>query len=51
MAIEALPSVEVGQVQVSGTAGDYTVTLDPSLPVLTADGTGLTGGTVTVTPL
>lgn len=50
-AIEALPNVEVGQVQVAGTAGNYTVTLDPSLPALTADGTGLTGGTVTVTPV
>lgn len=49
-AIEALPNVEVGQVQVAGTAGNYTVTLDPSLPALTADGTGLTGGAVTVTP-
>lgn len=50
-AIEALPNVEVGQVQVAGTAGNYTVTLDPSLPALSADGTGLTGGTVTVTPV
>ncbi|ORA38110.1 hypothetical protein [Mycobacterium aquaticum] len=50
-AIEALSNVEVGQVQVVGTAGNYTVTLDPSLPALTADSTGLTGGTVTVTPL
>lgn len=49
-AIEALPNVEVGQVQVAGTAGNYTVTLDPSLPALSADGGGLTGGTVTVTP-
>lgn len=50
-AMEALSNVDVGQVQVTGTAGDYTVTLDPVLPVLTADGTGLTGGTVTVTAL
>lgn len=50
-AIEALAGVEVGQVQVTGTAGSYTVTLDPSLAALTADSTGLTGGTVTVTPL
>lgn len=49
-AIEALPTVAPGQVQVSGTAGDYTVTLDPSLPALTADSTGLSGGTATVTP-
>ncbi|QRY48152.1 hypothetical protein JVX93_16025 [Mycolicibacterium boenickei] len=49
-AIENLPNVEVGQVQVAGTAGNYTVTLDPSLPALSADGGGLTGGTVTVTP-
>lgn len=50
-AIEALANVEVGQVQVTGTAGNYTVTLDPSLPVLTSDSTGLTGGTATVTAL
>lgn len=50
-AIEALPNVAVGQVQVAGTAGNYTVTLDPSLPALTADGAGLAGGTVTVTPV
>jgi hypothetical protein len=49
-AIEALPSVAVGQVQVVGSAGNYTVTLDPSLGALTADGSGLSGGTVTVTP-
>jgi len=48
-AIEALSSVEVGQVQVTGTAGAYTVKLDKSLGVLTADSTGLTGGTATVT--
>ncbi|CAA0134547.1 Uncharacterised protein [Mycolicibacterium vanbaalenii] len=50
-AVEALSSVEVGQVQVSGTAGDYVVTLDPSLGVLTADSSGLTGGTAVVTAL
>lgn len=49
-AIEALPNVEVGQVQVTGSAGDYTVKLDSSLGALSADGTGLTGGTATVTP-
>lgn len=50
-AIEALPSVQVGQVQVSGTAGNYTVKLDPELAALTADSTGLTGGTAVVTPV
>lgn len=50
-AIEALPNVEVGQVQVSGTAGNYTVNLDSSLDALSADSTGLTGGTATVTPV
>lgn len=49
-AIEALPNVEVGQVQVSGTAGSYTVKLDPALGALSADSTGLTGGAATVTP-
>ncbi|KAB7761182.1 hypothetical protein [Mycolicibacterium mucogenicum] len=49
-AIEALPGVAVGQVQVSGSAGNYTVTLDPSLPALTAGATVPTGGTATVTP-
>ncbi|WP_255800865.1 hypothetical protein [Mycobacteroides abscessus] len=50
-AIEALPNVEVGQVQVTGTAGNYTVKLDPDLGVLGADSTGLTGGTAVVTPV
>lgn len=50
-AIEALPNVEVGQVQVTGTAGNYTVKLDSSLGALSADSTGLTGGTATVTPV
>lgn len=50
-AIEALPGVAVGQVQVSGTAGNYTVTLAPELPALTAGATVPTGGTATVTPL
>ncbi|WP_166905921.1 hypothetical protein [Mycobacterium sp. DL440] len=50
-AIEALASVEVGQVQVIGSAGDYTVKLDSSLGALTADSTDLTGGTATVTPV
>lgn len=50
-AIEALANVAPGQVQVSGTAGNYTVTLDPSLPALTAGATVPTGGTATVTPL
>lgn len=50
-AIEALPNVAVGQVQVSGTAGNYTVTLAPELPALTAGATVPTGGTATVTPL
>lgn len=50
-AIEALASVAVGQVRVTGTAGNYTVTLDKSLGALTADSTGLTGGTAVVTPL
>lgn len=49
-AIEALAGVEVGQVQVTGTAGNYTVKLDPALGVLGADSTGLTGGTAVVTP-
>ncbi|OHU29024.1 hypothetical protein [Mycobacteroides chelonae] len=50
-AIEALPNVEVGQVQVTGTAGNYTVKLDQELAALTADSTGLTGGAATVTPV
>lgn len=49
-AIENLPNVEVGQVQVTGVAGNYDVTLAPELGVLGADGTGLSGGTATVTP-
>lgn len=49
-AIEALPNVEVGQVQVSGTAGNYTVKLDPTVGALSADSAGLTGGAATVTP-
>lgn len=50
-AIEALPNVEVGQVQVTGTAGNYTVKLDPALAALSSDSTGLTGGTAVVTPV
>lgn len=48
-AIEAVAGVGVGKVSVTGTVGSYTVVLDSSLGVLTADGTGLTGGTATVT--
>jgi len=48
-ALEALLAVAPGQVQVTGTAGDYTITLDSSLGVLTAGATAPTGGTVTVT--
>lgn len=48
-AIEALGSVAPGQVQVTGSAGSYTVTLDSALGTLTGDGTGLTGGSLTVT--
>lgn len=50
-AIEALPGVAVGQVQVSGVAGNYTVTLAPELAALTAGATVPTGGTATVTAL
>ncbi len=43
-ALEALATVNIGQVTVSG-AGPFTVTLSPELGALTADGSGLTGGT------
>lgn len=48
-AVEALPNVEPGEVEVTGTAGNLNVVLDPSLPALSADSTGLTGGTAVVT--
>lgn len=54
-ALAALPSVEPGDVEVSGTPGDWNVTFDPSMgdvPLMTDDDSGLTGGstpTITVT--
>lgn len=46
-ALEALPNVETGAVTVTGTGGTYEVTVPGTL---VANGTGITGGTVTVTP-
>jgi hypothetical protein len=48
-ALEALSSLDVGDITVTGSAGGpWTVTFNPALgnvPAMTADGTGLTGGT------
>lgn len=46
-ALEALANVDTGSVTVTGTGGTYEVTVPGTL---TANGAGITGGTVTVTP-
>ena len=46
-ALEALANVDTGSVTVTGTGGTYEVTVPGTF---TANGAGITGGTVTVTP-